>query len=88
MLPAELYEKQRLRHHDLLKDLQNHIQKTLLTVGFMGKNWESFEATLDELKLQARAFDQKYSGDHMIAEEPNVRSLSAWKNEQVMQEAG
>lgn len=88
MLPESLYEKQRLRHHELLKDLLNHLQKTNTVVGFMGKNWDSFEATIDELKLQAGAFNQKYSKDHMIAEEPNVKSLSAWKNERELQEAG
>jgi hypothetical protein len=87
-LPQALYQKQKERHHELLTDLASHISHTALTSGFMGDNWNSFTATVEELLVQAKAFNNKYSGDHLIPEEPNVQSLSAWKQERKLQGVG
>lgn len=80
-LPAELKARKQSRHHALIKDLAAHIKSVCDGVLFMGTNYESFGSTLEELVVQVKAFRNDYEKDYFNKEEPNVQSLSAWKQQ-------
>lgn len=87
-LPPDLYARKKKRRYEQLVDFVGHLQGTIVTEGFMGKNMDSFEATMQELLALAKRYDEDYRKDQFMPEQPGLRSLelqteTAWKKQPI-----